>query len=174
MPWHQKTGVVMTYDRSARVLAGVLTLALLSASCTGDEASTDAGPSPDAASDAADTGAGGACDGIPQCRFACPEGTVNPKDQNGCVHSCTCVLAAYASEGPIPLKMYTTCGDPVCSGPRANPGVSPCGSADVEGAVCKIEGARCDLGNQCNQLLVCARKDPKTQPGGCPIALTAP
>jgi hypothetical protein len=129
MPWHQKPGVVMKYDPSARVLAGVLTLALLSFSCTSDEASTDAGPSPDAASDA---------------------------------------------EGPVPLKMYTTCGDPVCSGPRANPGVSMCGAADVEGAVCKIEGARCDLGNQCNQLLVCARKDPKTQPGGCPIALTGP
>jgi hypothetical protein len=70
--------------------------------------------------------------------------------------------------------MYVTCGDPVCGGPRAKPGISMCGSADVEGAVCNIEGARCDLANMCNQLLMCARRDPKTQPGGCPIALTSP
>jgi len=150
----------MPSSRSARVLAGVVML-WLCASCTKDEGSMDAGVGADL---------GAACDGLPQCRFACPEGTVNPKDRNGCVHSCTCVLVAHASEGPVPLKMYTTCGDPVCGGPRTNPGVSMCGSADVEGAVCQIESARCALGNECNQLLVCARKDPKTQPGGCPIA----
>ncbi len=184
----------MPCDDSARVLASVLSLALLSAACTSDEAPTDAGPTLDAPNEAratdaldqlgapadaaaadtsqADAGPGNVCDGIPQCRFACPEGTVNPKDQNGCVHSCTCVFAAFASEGPVALKMYSTCGDPVCSGPRENPGVAMCGSAEVEGAACNIEGARCDRRNQCNQLLVCARMDPKTQPGGCPIAFT--
>jgi hypothetical protein len=58
----------------------------------------------------------------------------------------------------------------VCGGPRTNPGVPVCASSDVEGAVCRIEGARCDPQSQCNQLLVCARKDPKSQVGGCPIS----
>jgi hypothetical protein len=158
----------MASDRPGRALISLVVLLLLCGACPGDdESSSDAGSSQDARSDASVS-----CDGIPQCRFACPDGTVNPKDQNGCVHSCTCVLTAYASQGPVPLKMYTTCGDPVCGGPRANPDVPMCGTADVDGATCQIEGARCGLGNQCNQLLVCARKDPKAQPGGCPVAFT--
>jgi hypothetical protein len=153
-------------DRPRLLFASVVTLAVLWGACPGDdESSPDAGSALDAQSDASAT-----CAGIPQCRFACPDGTVNPKDQNGCVHSCTCVLAAYASQGPVPMKMYTTCGDPVCAGPRTNPDVPMCGSADVAGATCQIEGVRCDPRNQCNQLLVCARTDPKAQPGGCPIA----
>jgi hypothetical protein len=159
----------MACRRSGPLLASVVALALLCGACPDDDESPDGGLPRDARSEAS-----AACDGIPQCRFACPEGTVNPKDQDGCTHSCTCVLAAYASEGPVPMKMYSTCGDPVCGGPRPNPGVSMCGSADVEGAACNIEGVRCDRQNQCNQLLVCARKDPKTQPGGCPIAFTNP
>jgi hypothetical protein len=154
---------------SGRVMAGAIALAVLWGACPDDDEVPDGGLPRDAQREASAT-----CDGIPQCRFACPEGTVNPTDKEGCIHSCTCVLAAYASEGPVALKMYSTCGDPVCSGPRANPGVSMCGSADVEGAACNIEGARCARQNQCNQLLVCARKDPKTQPGGCPIAFTVP
>ena len=145
----------MTGGRSANPWATLIALGLLASACASDSSSPDAG---------------GGCESIPQCRFACPDGTVNPKDQDGCVHSCTCVLAEYAAMGPVTLKMYGTCGDPVCGGPRGNSGVPMCGSADVEGAACRIEGARCDLGNQCNQLLVCARKDPKAGPGGCPIA----
>jgi len=37
-------------------------------------------------------GSGGTnCGAIPQCDFACPEGTVNPVDGNGCEHTCECV-----------------------------------------------------------------------------------
>ena len=31
------------------------------------------------------------CAGIPECDLACPPGTHNPIDDNGCVHSCDCV-----------------------------------------------------------------------------------
>jgi hypothetical protein len=171
-------------------LAGpIVTLALLLSACVKDEQSLGSGQDQrdtgaeaggaDARADAAAgldvatpdmPSAGGLCNGIAQCGFPCPDGTVNPVDQNGCQHTCTCVLAQYAAAGPVALKMYATCGDPVCGGPGAHPGVSVCGTSDVAGATCTIEGARCDLRNDCNQLLVCARKDPMAQPGGCPIS----
>jgi hypothetical protein len=164
----------MSAKRFGTSCASVVCLGWLVSACATDvrppHAGADGGdggirPAPaDATSD------GGACSGISQCGFPCPAGTVNPRDQNGCEHTCTCVLVEHASAGPVPLKMYTTCGDPVCGGPRANPGVPMCASSDVEGAPCRIEGVRCDFQSQCNQLLVCARKDPKTQVGGCPIS----
>jgi hypothetical protein len=154
----------MTAVRVAKLATSTMALALLLSACPADEPGGTDGR--DGGSDAATAG----CDGIPQCGFACPAGTVNPRDRSGCEHTCTCVLAEYASEGPVVLKMYGTCGDPVCGGPRGNSGAPVCASGEVEGAACRIEGARCDLQNQCNQLLICARKDPKTQVGGCPIA----
>jgi hypothetical protein len=161
---------------SSSLGAKVLIAALLVAACKANEQSLGTG---------ADGGEGGSevsaadlptdtatCEGISQCSFPCPDGTVNPKDQNGCEHTCTCVLAEVAAAGPVPLQMYSSCGDPVCGGaPRPMPGVPACATSDVEGVRCAIEGIRCNLQNECNQVLICARRDPKTAlVGGCPIS----
>jgi hypothetical protein len=168
--------------------ACILAFGLLSCACMKDEQSLGSGEdqrdgkseagAPDAPADAGssadakapDVPSGGVCDGIPLCSWPCPAGTVNPLDQNGCQHTCTCVLEEFASQGPVALGMYSTCGDPVCMGSRPHPGVAMCATSDVEGATCRIEGASCDPRSDCNQLLVCARKDPKMQVGGCPIS----
>lgn len=158
------------------LVAGTLALGLHLGACIKDEQSLGSGAERDGKSEVGDIAGmdapptGGRCEGIPACGFPCPVGTVNPKDQNGCEHTCTCVLAEYASQGPVPLRMYSSCGDPVCMGSRPHAGVPMCGTSDVEGATCNIEGARCDLRNDCNQELVCARRDPKMQVGGCPIS----
>ena len=73
------------------------------------------------------------------------------------------------------LTYYTTCGDPVCGGEgggggMAPAGVSPCSAAQTEGAACSTENEECWPGGGCGVLLVCAKADPKTQPGGCPIS----
>ncbi|MEZ0368242.1 MAG: hypothetical protein ACAI44_04050 [Candidatus Sericytochromatia bacterium] len=77
-----------------------------------------------------------------------------------------------SSPTPTPpggLKWYTTCGDPVCGNPNATPVPNTCGN-NKEGQSCSVEGATCDLGNECHQKLICAKSDPKLQPGGCPIS----
>jgi hypothetical protein len=71
--------------------------------------------------------------------------------------------------GAAPLKWYTTCGDPVCGGHTPQPNVPLC-TTESEGAACATEGVQCDPVNDCNALLVCARADPKQDPGGCPIS----
>lgn len=67
------------------------------------------------------------------------------------------------------LRWYTTCGDPVCSGHTPQPGIDAC-TDQVVGAACTVESALCDPGDSCNASLVCAKADPKQQPGGCPIS----
>jgi hypothetical protein len=109
---------------------------------------------------------GSSCDDVPQCEFACPEGTVNPVDSNGCSYTCQCVMPGTA---PNTLRMYTTCGDPVCMG-YSGPGDLPACGSEQHGDICNIEGARCDLQDGCNGKLVCATSDPQLQPGGCPIS----
>jgi hypothetical protein len=68
------------------------------------------------------------------------------------------------------LQWYTSCGDPVCSG-YGGPwdGVPACGEIK-EGDPCETEGETCDFQSDCNAVLVCAKEDPKLQPGGCPIS----
>ena len=70
---------------------------------------------------------------------------------------------------PPALTWYTTCGDPVCRGYTAPAGVSRC-TTEMAGASCTTEGQRCDPMDSCNVLLICAKSDPKTGPGGCPIS----
>lgn len=106
------------------------------------------------------------CSDIPQCEFACPEGTVNPVDERGCTHGCECAAPGTPAGS---LRMYMTCGDPVCSGHTPRPGVEPCGS-EAPGSACRVEGGRCDPQDSCNALLLCASSDPMAQPGGCPIS----
>ncbi len=72
------------------------------------------------------------------------------------------------TDGGGTLKYYTTCGDPVCSSHRAT-GVPAC-TTQTAGAGCATSGEQCDPGNLCNSLIVCARTDPKSGSGGCPIS----
>ncbi|MBL9006351.1 MAG: hypothetical protein JNJ46_19000 [Myxococcales bacterium] len=67
------------------------------------------------------------------------------------------------------LSWYKTCGDPVCRGYTAPAGVPRC-TTETVGAACTSEGQRCDPMDACNALLICAKSDPKTAPGGCPIS----
>jgi hypothetical protein len=119
------------------------------------------------------------CQDVPQCEFLCPEGTVNPTDKNGCVHTCKCVPApSTADAGATPaLRLFTTCGDPVCGiRPHGNPSIPACGKGQVAGAACDAAGSKCDpcpgcdAAQGCNQFLVCASEDPQMAPGGCPIS----
>jgi hypothetical protein len=71
---------------------------------------------------------------------------------------------------PDVKKWFTSCGDPVCGGYSGPfPGVPACGG-NQEGQACATEGATCDFQSSCNAVLVCAKQDPKQQPGGCPIS----
>lgn len=124
------------------------------------------GAGAEAGSASGGSGSGDDCDAIPQCAFACPEGTVNPVDENGCEHSCECVQPGTA---PGSLRLFMTCGDPVCSGHTPRADVALCSTEQV-GEVCRIEGARCDPEDDCNSLVVCASSDPREAPGGCPIS----
>lgn len=67
------------------------------------------------------------------------------------------------------LTWYTTCGDPVCRGYTAPAGVPLC-TTQKAGDACSSDGQRCDPKSDCNALLICAKTDPKTSPGGCPIS----
>jgi hypothetical protein len=123
---------------------------------------------------------GDPCRDVPQCEFLCPEGTVNPTDKNGCVHTCKCVPApsTVADGGVSPeLKLFTTCGDPVCGiRPHGDPAIPACRRGQAPGAACSAAGTKCDpcpgcdAASGCNQYLVCASQDPQGGPGGCPIS----
>lgn len=76
-----------------------------------------------------------------------------------------------------PLVYYTTCGDPVCTTPdmggwRPKPGISLC-TTEKAGDSCTPDGKQCDPKSDCNEVLRCASKDPKSSPGGCPISRRA-
>jgi len=68
-----------------------------------------------------------------------------------------------------PGRWYFTCGDPVCSGPRPQPGVSAC-TVEMPGQACTSVGVKCNPTDSCNRLILCATSDPTQQPGGCPIS----
>lgn len=69
---------------------------------------------------------------------------------------------------PAPIsrfRFFRTCGDAVCRSYRGpSPGIPRCRD-ESEGAPCSQPGAKCDLANNCNMLLVCADQDPATR---CP------
>jgi hypothetical protein len=106
------------------------------------------------------------CSSIPECEFLCPEGTVNPIDENGCTHSCECVNPGTPAGT---ASLFFTCGDPVCQGYTPN-GSTPLCSTERAGDACQVEGTRCDPRDECNRLLICASTDPQLAPGGCPIS----
>jgi hypothetical protein len=75
---------------------------------------------------------------------------------------------------PGTLQWYATCGDPVCSVPdmggwHSKPGVPLC-TTEKLGYPCTPDGTQCDPHSNCNELYLCTTKDPKTNPGGCPIS----
>ena len=106
------------------------------------------------------------CSDIPACRFACPDGTLNPVDENGCTHSCECVTPGTPAGS---LSLFYTCGDPVCRGYTPNSGTPLC-STEQAGDPCRVEGMGCNPQDECNRLLTCTSSDPKLRPGGCPIS----
>lgn len=71
--------------------------------------------------------------------------------------------------GTAALAWYTTCGDPVCRGYTPPAGIPLCSTEKV-GDPCSSDGQRCDPKSDCNALLICAKSDPKTSPGGCPVS----
>src|SRR5438552_4022574 len=136
----------------------------------------------------------GACQQTCQADADCDDGnpcTVDRCNNGMCEHECLCVGPGGALQccpGPAaqclppttsttttlpgPLTWFYTCGDPVCGGHGPHPGVSPCSPGAVAGAACSPEGATCDPGDSCNQLLLCATSDP-THGGMCPISRRA-
>ena len=136
----------------------------------------------------------GACQQTCQADADCDDGnpcTVDRCNNGMCEHECLCVGPGGALQccpGPAaqcpppttsttttlpgPLTWFYTCGDPVCGGHGPHPGVSPCSPGAVAGTACSPEGATCDPGDSCNQLLLCATSDP-THGGMCPISRRA-
>jgi hypothetical protein len=67
-------------------------------------------------------------------------------------------------------QWFYTCGAPVCYEPSGPiDGVRPCTTEQPRDA-CSPEGDVCDPGVGCGVLLLCTDRDPRTQPGGCPIS----
>lgn len=116
-----------------------------------------------------EAGAGAAggdpCASVPQCELLCPEPSINPTDENGCVHTCECVPPG----GSLELKLYYTCGDPVCRGHTPVSTLPVC-SDEMPGDDCDEEGIVCDPEDECNRRVTCATSDPQQAPGGCPIS----
>ncbi len=70
---------------------------------------------------------------------------------------------------PSKLRWFQTCGDPVCSGWKSKPNVPLCTGEKANDPCASPEGT-CDPKDGCNAVLICAEKDPKAGPGGCPIS----
>jgi hypothetical protein len=82
----------------------------------------------------------------------------------GCTRDCnggSCVPAAAGN------RWFLTCGDPVCRGHQAQPGIARC-DGQVLGDPCRAPGQQCDPVDDCNALLVCTDMDPRMGP--CPIS----
>jgi hypothetical protein len=67
------------------------------------------------------------------------------------------------------LKWYLGCGTPSCMDPII-PVKSTCTAGQKVGGTCTVEGDSCDPGASCGAKLICAKKDPTTNVGGCPIS----
>lgn len=134
--------------------------------CQPSEAPIGTGGSGGSSAGTGGSSSGVDCTQLPACELLCPEGTTNPVDSDGCTHTCECT-----SPGPPPdsLRLFYTCGDPVCSGYSGGSGAPLC-STEAPGDVCRVEGDRCDPQDECNSLVVCAASDPRMAPGGCPIS----
>ena len=93
-------------------------------------------------------------------------------DFYGATTTPTPTLIATRPVGPTALQWFQTCGDVVCSVGGTNvadAGVAAC-STEKQGVACSASGSMCDPAVGCNVHLLCAEKDPRVQPGGCPIS----
>lgn len=86
-------------------------------------------------------------------------------------------LVASKPVGGAALRWYETCGDPVCfvgdgGAGSSDGGIAAC-TTEKAANPCSISGATCDPGSGCNVRLLCSDKDPRVQPGGCPISRRA-
>ena len=70
-----------------------------------------------------------------------------------------------ACQDDEPARWRYTCGDPVCVGYTAKPGVPLC-TSEAYGNRCDHEGVTCDPKDDCNRLLFCSVEDPGVLP--CP------
>ncbi len=66
------------------------------------------------------------------------------------------------------FRWYYTCGDPVCHD-YATPGEPLC-TDQVAGDPCDNPGQVCDPQAGCGVMLLCTDRDPRGEPGGCPIS----
>ena len=91
--------------------------------------------------------------------------------------ACALVLSSCSSnQAPVTtdagmdaLKIFSTCGDPVCRGYTGGSGAPLC-TTEKAGDACSVDGQKCDPMSDCNALLECASSDPKMRTGGCPIS----
>jgi hypothetical protein len=102
-------------------------------------------------------------DSFPACGGTCPVGMTCTSLTGA--PECQCVPGPCQ---PGSGTFFYTCGDPVCSGHRTQPGVLPCAASQQAGAACTCLGQECDPGDACNRLLECATSDP-THGGVCPL-----
>ena len=95
-------------------------------------------------------------------------GDTFPSD-DGC-NTCSCENGAVACTlRACAPQWWKSCGDPVCSGHRADPNIPAC-TTEKLGDPCNTPGKQCDINDSCNVHLVCANSDPTKQTGGCPIS----
>ena len=105
----------------------------------------------------------------------CDDGNPCTRDQcqyGFCGHECECLSSRGETEccpepadGCPVLRYFRTCGDPVCGGDRAHPGVPPCES-ERAGVPCALPGRTCNPGYGCDVLLACTTEEPDY----CPIS----
>lgn len=86
---------------------------------------------------------GDVCPNEPACGSDCPAGNVHPSEGSGCITGCTCVPAPSADGGAGGLKLYYTCGDPLCRGYTGGSGPPLCTTEKV-GDACSVDGQKCD------------------------------
>ncbi|MCO4762258.1 MAG: hypothetical protein KC502_12180 [Myxococcales bacterium] len=147
-----------------RYTVGVTILAagLVFSGCSGDDGGGGAGAG-------ADNDTTASLSDTPQADVAQKGDTQSSSD--GVATDAQLVDAGTADTGgpPSKLKWFSTCGDPVCGGWKTKPNVQLCASEKL-GAACSPADGKCDPKNSCNSILVCTDKDPKQNPGGCPIS----
>ncbi|MBI1748378.1 MAG: tail fiber domain-containing protein [Acidobacteria bacterium] len=73
-----------------------------------------------------------------------------------------------AQAGGDELQWFYTCGDPSCHG--YTPSGAPLCTTEVAGDPCETPDEMCDPQDDCNAQLICSDRDPRSQPGGCPIS----
>jgi hypothetical protein len=69
------------------------------------------------------------------------------------------------------LQWYTTCGYPLCMVPDGGLVDAGIGCPAI-GSACTTQGQTCGTASEanCGVTLLCDNRDPKTEPGGCPIS----